>query len=401
MTATLLGKTTIYPTLEVSVAFTSTPGDTSTWTDITAYVRGLNIKRGRQDELGRVEAGTLQVVLSNSDRRFDPTYTSSPYYPYVLPMRQIRVRATWNSITYQLWRGYVETWPPSWPALGKDDVVTVTAVDAFKVLNLARIQQAFSEELTSTRITSALTSAGIASGDQNVGTGLHTLATSSTVTASALEIALGCAAAEDGLFFMSGGGTATFQGRAYRRTIESTARGTLGDSGSELPYVDLAASYDDTFLWNRAIATWSAGSGVTGGTEITTDTASTTTYGIRAVEMATELALAGEAAALSSIVTWRYGDPQLRFPRIVMVGASGTALWPHLLGAELSHRYLVRRRPSGGGTISQEVHVEGMEHQITVDRWVTAWNVSPADPSLSQWTLGTSTLGTNTYVGAS
>lgn len=401
MTATLLGKTTVYPTLEVSVAFTSTLGDTSTWTDITTYVRGLSIRRGRNDELGRVEAGTLDVLLSNSDRRFDPTYTSGPYYPYVVPMRQIRVRATWNSVTYGLFRGYVESWPPAWPGNGKDDIVTVRAVDAFKVLNLARVQQAFAEELTSDRISSVLDAAAIPSGDQAVGTGLHTLAASSTVTSSALEISQACAQAEDGLFFIDGGGTVTFQGRAYRRTIETTARGTLGDSGSELPYTDLQGSYDDTYLANRAIVTWSAGSGVTGGTEITTGTSSTATYGIRAIEIATELALAGEAAAVSSIWAWRYGDPQLRFPRIVMQGASGTALWPHLLGAEVSHRYLVRRRPAGGGTISQEVHVEGISHTIDTDQWTTTWALSPTDPSLSRWVLGTSTLGTNTYVSNS
>lgn len=45
---------------------------TETWTDITPYVQApVTIRRGRQVETGRDQAGTCSLVLDNRDRRFD------------------------------------------------------------------------------------------------------------------------------------------------------------------------------------------------------------------------------------------------------------------------------------------------------------------------------------------
>lgn len=66
-----------WPTITVECMFAS-----PTWTDISAYVQELNIKRGvsRVDSpLLRYEAGTCELKLDNRDRRFDPTYLGGPY----------------------------------------------------------------------------------------------------------------------------------------------------------------------------------------------------------------------------------------------------------------------------------------------------------------------------------
>lgn len=44
---------------------------TETWTDITPYVRGATVRRGRQVETGRDQAGTCSLELHNGDGRFD------------------------------------------------------------------------------------------------------------------------------------------------------------------------------------------------------------------------------------------------------------------------------------------------------------------------------------------
>jgi hypothetical protein len=61
------------PKVTVEVAFDGGPFSSSyTWTDVSDYVEGLQVKRGRNDELGRIEAGTLSLSLDNSDGRFSP-----------------------------------------------------------------------------------------------------------------------------------------------------------------------------------------------------------------------------------------------------------------------------------------------------------------------------------------
>lgn len=130
------------PVITVEVAFSTAnpltvPGS---WTDISAYVRGIDIKRGRQHELGRTSAGEATVTVDNGDRRFDPTYTSGAYYPNVLPMKRLRVRAVHNAVTYDLFQGYVEDWGQEWTGRtinAQGDAETpIRVVDAFKVLNL-------------------------------------------------------------------------------------------------------------------------------------------------------------------------------------------------------------------------------------------------------------------------
>lgn len=75
------------------IAFGSNPGDSSySWTDVSAYLRSFHISRGRQYELNAMQAGTCDIVLKNLDRRFEPGYASSPYYPNIRPMVPVRLR---------------------------------------------------------------------------------------------------------------------------------------------------------------------------------------------------------------------------------------------------------------------------------------------------------------------
>jgi hypothetical protein len=81
------------PAATVEVAFDGGPFSTSyTWTDITDRVTDLKVRRGRNDELNRIEAGTLALTLDNYDGRFTPGKSTSPFFPNIVPRRRVRVR---------------------------------------------------------------------------------------------------------------------------------------------------------------------------------------------------------------------------------------------------------------------------------------------------------------------
>lgn len=123
------------PTITTEIAFASAwNSGAPTWVDVSAYVRGIDINRGRSNDLDAFTAGTASVILDNRDGRFNPSNTAGPYSPNVRPRKQIRIRATWNATTYPLFYGYVQTWPQEYPAMGEDAVTTVTAVDALALL---------------------------------------------------------------------------------------------------------------------------------------------------------------------------------------------------------------------------------------------------------------------------
>lgn len=127
------------PAMTYRVAFASDPLAASpTWTIVTNLVLTASVKRGVQHELGTMEAGTADIVFDNRERDFDPTNTSSPYSPNLLPGKQVQIQATYGGTTYGVYTGYVNGWPISW-----DDPVTSTAAvkaaDGFVLLNRKKL----------------------------------------------------------------------------------------------------------------------------------------------------------------------------------------------------------------------------------------------------------------------
>lgn len=606
-----------FPLLLVEVAFATAPtAADQTWTDVTDYVRAISIRRGRDHELQRAEAGTMSVLLDNRDRRFDPTYTSGAYYPNVLPMRQIRVRAYWGGTVYDLYRGFVEAWPQAWPEYGKDAVVEVTAFDALGALQLAspvgtyrllvlsddpvgywRLGEAagivaldetsnnndgfyrtsgralvmgatganlagdgdpavqlvfdpapadeeyvevpddatldvgdvFSVEfwikvtsygngvrvagktdfltgagagwnvwvnlsgavelrewvgantivsssvaagtgwehyvvtkngstravyrngvdvtslgtnvtLTSTshpwRMLSsyaggsidvslddvalydyALTAAQAAdhyqagastrpaetaadrigyyldtvawpTGLRDLDTGQTSLTTSDVADGTAADAIQAIAEGERGLVFANPGGTVVFQDRHWRVLNAATAGAVLGDGGgTEIPVGDIVAGYDVQDVWNHIVVTPNGGTAVTA-----SDASSQAAYYRRSLELSLQTTDRNEAQAAADYMLARYKDPHLRVNQVTMLGGSGTSIWPHALGGDISTRWTVRRRPPAGGTIETDVHLEAVEHDIRPGPvWTTTWSLSPADPQ-QYWVLDDAAL---------
>lgn len=123
-----------YPQPVVEIAFDDGPYVLNpTWTDVTIYVWRMDIDRGRTDDWGDFNS-FASVTLNNRTRRFDPYYTSGPYYGKLLPRRQIRIRATYGGTTYDVFRGFIDGWNPEWTDAGTNSSVTVSCFDALQLL---------------------------------------------------------------------------------------------------------------------------------------------------------------------------------------------------------------------------------------------------------------------------
>ncbi len=390
------------PTITVEVAFTTAPLAVPSWTDITAYLVSIpRIKRGRQDELGRTEAGEAEVVLNNLDRRFDPTNVAGAYYPNVLPMRRIRITAVFSSVTYRLFTGFIEDWPPDWPLDGTANI-TLHCVDGFKLFNLNQLNTTLAQEYSGDAINTMLTLIGWPAGDRAVSNG-QTLITGNVLTDTpVLQRLQDIANTENGLVFVRGDGALVFQNRHYRLTTSAsvTSQATFGDSGVELPYVELKPSYDDNQIWNDVRVT------AAGGTEQTaSDSTSQTAYGKRTLSKSGLIiadASGGggstpdeEAANAAAWLLAIYKEPALRFTSLTIQGhAAPATLWTQILNRTISDHITVLKRPPGGGAaISQECFIESVEHQIgaNIEDWRTTWQLSPTS-SLTYWILDSATL---------
>ena len=124
-----------WPTPKVSIAFDDGPYVANpTWTDITSYVYSADVSRGRADDYSQF-IGTAQVVLNNNSRLFDPFYTAGTYYGKLLPRRQIKIEGVSNSVTYAVFRGFVDGFPASWDQAGKFATTTLSCFDGLSFLS--------------------------------------------------------------------------------------------------------------------------------------------------------------------------------------------------------------------------------------------------------------------------
>jgi hypothetical protein len=136
------------PVPKVEVAFGYSPLNAApVWTDVTAWAYAVSVRRGRQFELDRMEAGTCSITFEDDDRRFDPTNVASPYYPNVKPMVPVRITQTHGGVNYRRFTGFIERWPQTWEGGGdpRSVFVEVTATDLFKLLALRTLRSPYAE----------------------------------------------------------------------------------------------------------------------------------------------------------------------------------------------------------------------------------------------------------------
>lgn len=125
--------------LAIEIAFGSKPGDeVYVWTDVTEDYRGVQWKRGRQQELNQVETGTSALILRDLASAYDPENASSPYYPNVKPMVPVRATITIGEDVYPLFQHYVERWPRErrGPNYAERQI---SSVDGFELMNRASL----------------------------------------------------------------------------------------------------------------------------------------------------------------------------------------------------------------------------------------------------------------------
>lgn len=204
---------------------------------------------------------------------------------------------------------------------------------------------------------------------------------------------------EAGAFFITADGTARFHDRHYRLLEQATPIDTFDDSGSNLPYVGLQLSYDDTNLWNEVTVT--PGSGQVSSFTVT-DADSVAAYGKRTLNLTTYPADANEGYDRALWSLGLYAEPSTRIDQITMALRSDADLWPVVLDAELGNRYTFGKTEPGED-LEMDVYLEGIHHEINPQTatWDVTWQLSPAT-SQSFWLLGVAgsgELGETTVLG--
>lgn len=371
----------------VEIAFAVDPGSEpadADWTDITGYVDAVDISRGRQHELERVEAGTAQLTIDNSDRRFDPTNSNSPYHPDVVPMRHVRVRAHRLGSTHDVFRGFVEGWPVEFSY--RLSVVDVPCVDAFKVLANQTSGGQFPVERSDERIGRLLDLAGWPSGKRDLAEGQTRLAAKDSQSANLLRAILDVADAEHGIFYLDAAGNARFVDRHAFLTPRSDVTAVFDDDGLRPPEHTVLEFDESRLLNDITIVTADE-------TEHTAeDATSQQRYMRRDDRQEHDLDNHWEGKDRADYLLSRLADPAVRISEISYQPLTNHRLWKWALGLSLGDRVTVIYRPQVGDPVERELIIEHIHHRAQDVQWVTTWQLSPAD-TRDFFTLDHDTLG--------
>jgi hypothetical protein len=327
---------------------TGTLGDGAFFYDISTSVRSVTTNRGRRRALERFGTGTATITLDNRDRSFDPTNTASPYYNAtvgvtgVVPSIPVVIRATYDNVTYPIFRGFIDSWTFNYSDAGIGDATaTISCSDAFKPLSniiggLPSSASISSSATTSFDIGISQPSDGLGvssidvtgegtTGDINVSGGVTTTPIIGTgtdlpglrietildaigwpdnlrdidegttylapqdATKTPLDMLQEAAAADSGVIYLDDDGTVIFADRdaiiSDDRSINvQSTYDTTNPAGKK--FVDTSIVYDDSLIYNivkidRKVTTAAGGETLTGTTVVVSNAESISLYGAR------------------------------------------------------------------------------------------------------------------------
>jgi hypothetical protein len=353
-------------------------GPGSDFADVTDSTTQINIRRGRRDQGDQFAAGTMTFTINDVDGLFNPFDENGPYYntpdalPGLAPLRAVElIRYDDNDTPHYLYRGKVVNYDYNF-ALDGIDTVTVYCADNFYLLS-----QTFMDELnvdvetSGERIETVLdlpevqyptgAARSIDPGTVDLGhDSAYTVPGGTNVLGYLLQINQ---TAEFGRLFVSRAGVLTFTPRVG--TTLSAPVIDFMDDGTGVPYDGLGITFEADSVTNRVYL-----EALDGKTSTADDLTSQATYFVQTYSITNSLLhVQGQIDAAATYLL--NGTPEARYNSVETVfGALTDAQRDTVAVVDISDTISIQRTFVTGNTtttLAQELAVEGVEHEITLN----------------------------------
>jgi hypothetical protein len=370
------------------------PGDV---VDVSNIALQVSIRRGRNRILNKFEAGSAIVVLADNNGDWSPANTSSPYYGKLLPLRKIRIWADYDdgfgTDRYYLYSGYITTYNSTY-GLGVDDTskITLQCVDGFRLLNnigITTVAGAGSPQLSGARINTLLDVVNWPSSQRDINAGNSTLqADPGTPNRDLLTVIQLVESSEFGGFFIDAEGNATFFSRDTISKKADENPTVFADDGTGIGYQQIEFANDDTLLVNDVTVTRLNGVSP----QNVFDQTSIDTYFLHSGRREGIL-VQTDAEALDQARTLLQArkDTTDRIDSMTMtlLDPNETAGILAGLNLEIFDLVNVTKTVPGGSTITKELFVQGVQHDITNRTFNT--KILTAEPLIQAFILDSTT----------
>jgi hypothetical protein len=360
--------------------------------DVSTKIMKASIRRAYNRLSDSFQGGRAAIVIADQDGDFNPSNTSSPYYPNVLPMRKIQLSSTYNGNTYYLGSFYIQAWKYSAPKDGEIGYVSLDCIDGFQLLNLTSVGTIADsgEQLSGTRINKILDAAAFPTQMRNIDAGDSLMqADPATANRSGLSTCQLIEQSELGAFYFDQFGFARFVSRNNSVKAQGAVATKFADDGTGITYDQVTYDFSDTGLINSAVITRNGGS-----PQSDSDSASIDSY-FQHNRTRSGLMMTTDAEALAmaqSIVATR-ADTAIRVESVTINTGDPTDPTRVVAGLELDYfdPITVQQTQAGGSSISNTLVIQGVSYDISPNKWTTTFIV--ADPYATGFVLNSATMG--------
>jgi hypothetical protein len=350
---------------------------TDDYANVTNSTTQVSIRRGRRDQGDQFVAGTMTFTIFDTDGIFNPFDDTGPYYntpealPGLAPLRQVYfVRYDASNNPEYLFRGRVVNYDYNFDLFGLD-TVTVYCSDDFYLLG-----QTYMDELNVTvqtsgqRITTVLDLPEVdypTGAARNINAGTVDLGHNAAFTVPAGTNALNYLTqinqtAEFGRLFMSRDGVLTFTPRVSQTLSGSVA--DFHDDGTGIPYDGLGITFEADAVTNRVYI-----ENLDGHSATANDLTSQAAFFVQTNSITNSLLDDSEVADAATYLL--NGTPEPRYNSVeTVLGALTTAQRDTVAIVDINDTITIQKTFITGQTttvLAQELGVEGVEHEITLD----------------------------------
>jgi hypothetical protein len=361
--------------------------------DVSNVVDSIQTIRGRNAQADQFQTGTLSLRIVDQNGDFNPQNPSGPYYNLLTPMRKVQITATYGSITYPIFAGFITSYTTTTPKNANDVVyTTIQAVDAFRLAQNAQISAVAGTsagQLSGARINNLLDAISWPASMRDIDAGLTTMQADPGTARTSLAAMQTVETSEYGALYVDAAGSFVFQDRNVTVSSIGGTPTVFNDNGSDIGYFNAVWRLDDTLVYNSASITCTGGSAQTA-----TNAASIAKYFDHSYNQQ-NLLMQTDAVALDyarAYVASR-AETSIRCDAIQL--DLYTDNYNTGIIAALSLDYFdpvtITTNQPGGSTLTKTLQVFGVAMSITPNSWKTT--LTTLEPIIDGFIIGSSLYG--------
>jgi hypothetical protein len=357
--------------------------------DVTDVTRSINIKRGRNILQDTYDAGSATVRIFDPTGRFNPQNTSSDLFGQLTPLRKLRISALYAGNNFYLFSGYTTTYTYTYDQAEQVSYVDITAVDGFRLFNLASITTVTGEangDDTGERIGKILDTVSFPNSMRTFDVGDSLVQADPATTRTALNAIKNAEFSEQGAFYMDAEGQAVFKNR---NTVVASAGGTpieFNQTG-DIPYKNLAFAFDDKLIINQATITR-----IGGVAQFAQDAGSVATFFPHSVNY-DNLVIQTDTDAnnIARIYVSTRSTTTIRIDQMTLDLLDPAVPTGTVLGMDYFTNVDISNIQPDGSTITKNLQVQGISWDITPNRWLGTFTT--LEPITDGFLIGNTTYG--------